>query len=176
MNKNVVVVDENDNFIRLEEKLKAHEEAILHRAFSLLVFNSEGEMLIQRRAKSKYHCPGQWANTCCSHPSLETDIENDILTRLDEEMGMTANNLKEIFKFTYKKKFDNGLTEHEIDRVFVGFSDVDPIMNPDEVDDYAWISIEDLYENVKENPEDYTFWFKEILNHEKFIDFIKSRN
>ena len=169
MNPYVVVVDENDNFIRLEEKMKAHKNADLHRAFSLLIFNKKGEMLLQKRAKTKYHCPGEWTNACCSHPSLDGDLILEVKERLYEEMGMFAFHIKPIFKFKYKKEFDNGLTEHEIDTVLIGFAENNPNPNPKEVDDFKWISLENLYEDIQNNPQNYTFWFKEILNHPKFM-------
>lgn len=174
MEKNIVVVDENDNFIKLEEKMKVHELGILHRAFSLIMYNSKKEMLIHKRASSKYHSPATWSNACCSHPSLDGDIIKDIEKRLEEEMGMKAFDYKELFKFIYRIDFENGLTENEVDRVFVAFSDEKPNPNPEEVEDYKYIKIKDLYEDIKKNPDNYTYWFKKILNHEDFVSFIES--
>ena len=174
MDKNIVVVDEDDNFIKLEEKMKVHELGLLHRAFSLIIFNSKNEMLIHKRASTKYHCPNEWTNACCSHPSLDNDIQFDIKKRLFEEMGMEGNNFKELFKFTYRKEFDNGLTENEIDRVFICFSDNIPKPNPEEVSDYKYIKLDDLYEDIKINSNKYTYWFKEILNHNEFLKFIEN--
>jgi isopentenyl-diphosphate Delta-isomerase len=176
MEKNIVVVDKDNNFIKLEEKMKVHELGLLHRAFSLIIFNSKNEMLIHKRALSKYHCPGMWSNACCSHPSLDNDIFFDIKKRLDEEMGMKVNNIKELFTFTYKKEFNNGLIENEIDRIFIAFSDEKPNPNPEEVDDYKYIKLDELYEDIEKNPDNYTYWFKEILNHKEFFNLIIQLN
>jgi isopentenyl-diphosphate Delta-isomerase len=173
MEKNIVVVDKDNNFIKLEEKMKVHELGLLHRAFSLLIFNSKNEMLIHKRASSKYHCPGLWTNACCSHPSLDNDIIFDIQKRLYEEMGMKAYKIKELFTFTYRKEFDNGLIENEIDRIFIAFSDEIPKPNPEEVDDYRYVNVKELYSDIKQNSDNYTYWFIEILNHEKFLEFVK---
>jgi isopentenyl-diphosphate Delta-isomerase len=173
MEKNIVVVDENNNFIKLEEKMKVHELGLLHRAFSLLIFNSKNEMLIHKRALIKYHCPGLWTNACCSHPTLNGDLILEAKRRLNEEMGMKCNDIKKLFTFTYRKEFDNGLIEHEIDQVLISFSDEVPNPNPDEVCDFKWISMKTLYEDVEKNSDNYTFWFKEILHHKEFLDFIQ---
>jgi isopentenyl-diphosphate delta-isomerase len=173
MDERVILVDENDNQIGTEEKIKAHKKALLHRAFSILIFNSNKEVLLQRRALTKYHSPGLWTNTCCSHPKPGEQIENAVQRRLKEEMNMSCS-LNKIFKFQYKAGFDNGLTEHEIDHVFVGNSDTDPDINPDEVDSFKWVSLEKLSQDIKTNPDNYTPWFKIIIN--KFLSFIDQSN
>jgi isopentenyl-diphosphate delta-isomerase len=143
----VILVDRNNNQIGTEEKLKAHQDAKLHRAFSIYIFNNKGELLIQQRAKHKYHCPGLWANTCCSHPRPEEDIDDAIHRRLEEEMGFDAE-LKEVMRFIYKIKFDNGLTENEYLYVFKGKADPEITINKEEVEDHRWISIKDLKKKI----------------------------
>ncbi|HLD57519.1 MAG TPA: isopentenyl-diphosphate Delta-isomerase [archaeon] len=158
----VILVDEKDKEIGLEEKIKAHKEGKLHRAFSVFVFNQKGEMLLQRRALTKYHSGGLWTNTCCSHPRKGEDVDKAASRRLKEEMGFSCG-LKEVFSFIYKTGFDNGLMEHEFDHVFVGAYESEPKINPEEVAEYKWVTMEDLLKDVKKNPQNYTFWFKEIL-------------
>jgi isopentenyl-diphosphate delta-isomerase len=155
----VILVDEEDNPVGTEEKLKAHINAKLHRAFSIYIFNSKGEFLIHQRALAKYHCPGIWANTCCSHPSPDESLEQAAHRRLKEEMGFDAE-LKEIMKFIYKIKFDNGLTEHEFLHVLTGKSDAIPQPNTDEVNDWKWVNLKDLKKDIKKNPGKYAYWFK----------------
>ncbi len=155
----VILVDETDNQIGTEEKIKAHREGKLHRAFSIFVFNSEGKLLLQQRALSKYHCPGLWANTCCSHPRQGESVEEAAHRRLVEEMGFDCQ-LKEIFSFVYKVKFDNGLTEHEFDHVLIGKFDGTPIANPEEVESWKWVGIDELKQNIIENPNKHAYWFR----------------
>lgn len=162
MKSDLILVDENDNQIGTEEKMKAHLEGKLHRGFSILVFNSKGEMMLQKRAISKYHSGGLWANTCCSHPKPGEETLNAAHRRLQEEMGFDCK-LKEVFDFIYKVKLDKGLTEHEYLHVFFGTYDKDPILNKDETDNFKWISMEDLQIDVKENPNNYTYWFKVVI-------------
>jgi len=166
MGEFVVLVDEKDNEVGTMDKLKAHEEGLLHRAFSILVFNSRNELLLQQRAKSKYHCGGLWTNTCCSHPRQGEPLEQAIHRRLKEEMGFDCQ-LKEEFSFIYKATFDNGLTEHELDHVFIGHYDADPVINKDEVEAFKWISLPDLREDMLANPEKYTPWFITIIERLK---------
>ena len=158
----VILVDRQDNEVGLMEKLEAHEKAVLHRAFSVFVFNSKGELLLQQRALHKYHSPGLWTNTCCSHQRQgETNVEAG-KRRLMAEMGMTCE-LKDMFWFIYKARFDNGLTEHELDHVLVGHSEEDPDINPEEVADFSWMPLEEVKEDMKSHPEKYTEWFKIIF-------------
>ena len=158
----VVLVDEQNNEIVIEEKLKAHKEALLHRAFSIFVYNSKGELLLQQRAKEKYHCGSLWTNTVCSHPRPNETYEKAVHRRLVEEMGFDCE-LEKRFCFIYKSKFDNGLTEHEYDCVYVGRYEGEPVPNKEEVMDYKWISIENLKKDVDKNPNKYTPWIKIIL-------------
>jgi len=155
----VILVDSEDNQIGVEEKLKAHQDAKLHRAFSIYIFNSRGELLIQQRALGKYHCPGIWANTCCSHPRPDEKLEDAVHRRLVEEMGFDTE-LSEVMKFVYKVEFENGLTENEFLHVLIGEADASVVMNPEEVNDYRWISISDLKKDIAENPDKYAYWFK----------------
>ncbi|MBO5957797.1 MAG: isopentenyl-diphosphate Delta-isomerase [Bacteroidales bacterium] len=168
MQEYVVLVDANDNPIGLMEKMEAHVKAELHRAFSIFIFNTKGEMLLQQRAFSKYHTPGLWTNTCCSHPRHEETLEQATARRLQEEMGMKCE-LKEVFHFTYKADVTQGLMEHEIDHVFVGTTDVVPEINSEEVESYKYDTMENIRMDIEKNPQDYTPWFKiafaELLKH-----------
>jgi isopentenyl-diphosphate delta-isomerase len=158
----VVLVDSQDNEVGIMEKLEAHEKGLLHRAFSIFLFNSKGEMLLQQRALSKYHSPGLWTNACCSHPAPnETTLEAG-KRRLQEELGLSTV-LVEAFKFEYRASFDNSLTEHELDHVLVGYTDDFPQLNPDEAQDYRWFRWSDLLSEMALYPEKFTVWFKIIL-------------
>jgi isopentenyl-diphosphate delta-isomerase len=155
----VVLVDENDNDIGVMEKLQAHQEGLLHRAFSVFLFNDKQELLMQQRALSKYHSAGLWTNTCCSHPRPNETIKDAANRRLFEEMGMSCD-LKIKTNFIYKTNFDNGLTEHELDYILIGYTNQDPIVNKDEVEHFRWQSLPDLKNDVAVNPNNYTSWFK----------------
>jgi len=159
----VILVDHNDLEIGTIEKMEAHEKALLHRAFSVFIFNSMGELLLQQRAKDKYHSAGLWTNTCCSHPYPGEITIDGANRRLLEEMGLKTDlNFK--FKFQYKAPFDNNLTEHEIDHVFVGKTDENPVINTDEVAAYKYMKLEDIQEHIHLNPTEYTVWFKIIFS------------
>ena len=162
----VILVDENDNEVGSMEKIEAHEKAVLHRAFSIFVFNDAGQMMLQQRALSKYHSPGLWTNTCCSHPRPGESLENATQRRIVEEMGFSCD-MKEVLNFIYKASFDHGLTEHELDHVFIGNYNDDPVINPDEVEAWKWVEVKDLLRDVVENPETYTVWFKIALKEMK---------
>lgn len=169
----VILVDENDNPIGLMPKMEAHEKALLHRAFSVFVFNDNNELMIQQRAMHKYHSPGLWTNTCCSHQREgESNIEAG-MRRLQEEMGFVTG-LEETTSFIYKAPFDNGLTEHEYDHILIGYFNDNPNINEDEVAAWKWMSLEDVKEDIKNQPELYTAWFKIIF--EKFYEFINVNN
>lgn len=169
----VVLVDEKDNVIGSMEKIQAHKDALLHRAFSVFVINSDNEIMLQRRALGKYHSPGLWTNTCCSHPRVNESYSDGAHRRMIEEMGFDCS-LKDVFSFIYKAPFSNGLTEHELDHVFIGYSNQEPIINTEEVDSWKWISIDKLKEDLIKNPDIYTVWFKIIF--ENFSDFIENKN
>lgn len=171
VSEKVILVDKEDKKIGEEEKLKAHLEGKLHRAFSILIFNSRGELLIQKRAKTKLHSPGLWSNTCCSHPKPNEEITMAAKRRLKEEVGIETD-LKEIFSFIYKAKSGNFI-EHEFDHVFFGRFDGSPKINKKEVEDFKWIGLKELKRDVKRYPRKYTFWFKKILkNVNKFKDIL----
>ncbi len=166
----VILVDPNDNPIGTMNKMEAHEKAVLHRAFSVFILNDKNEVMLQQRAAHKYHSPLLWTNTCCSHQRVgETNIEAG-KRRLFEEMGFTAE-LKELFHFIYKAPFDNGLTEHELDHVMIGYSNENPVINPEEVESWKWMSIEAIKEDMIVNPNDYTVWFKIIFD--EFYHFLE---
>jgi len=158
----VILVNEQDEVQGYAPKMLAHEQALLHRAFSVFIFNDEGKLLLQQRAAHKYHSPNLWTNTVCSHQRKgEVNLEAG-KRRLREEMGMSAR-LKEVFNFVYKAPFDNGLTEHELDHVMIGFSNENPKINPDEVMAYRWESLENIEKDIKKYPGHYTEWFKIIF-------------
>jgi len=155
----VVLVDEQDHPIGLMEKQAAHVTPHLHRAFSVFIFNSKGKLLLQQRALSKYHSPGLWTNTCCSHPRDGETLEEATLRRLREEMGMTCE-MHEVYTFIYKAPVGQGLTEHEFDHVWIGRSDDTPQINREEVESWKYMSLSDLKEDIQLHPELYTEWFK----------------
>lgn len=158
----VILVDANDNPIGLMNKLEAHEKAVLHRAFSVFILNDKNELMLQQRAHHKYHSPLLWTNTCCSH---QRENESNIQAgtrRLREEMGFETE-LKEMFHFIYKAPFDNGLTEHELDHVMLGYYNDMPNINKDEVESWKWMRIEDVKNDMIINPNLYTVWFKIIF-------------
>lgn len=166
----VILVNENDEQIGLMPKLEAHEKAVLHRAFSIFILNSKNEVMLQQRASQKYHSPLLWTNTCCSHQREgETNIEAGN-RRLREEMGFSTE-LKELFHFIYKAPFDNGLTEHELDHVMIGYFNEDPAINPEEVESWKWMDIDAIKEDMQQNPDIYTVWFKIIFD--EFYHFLE---
>ncbi|MBI2274955.1 MAG: isopentenyl-diphosphate Delta-isomerase [Bacteroidetes bacterium] len=154
----VILVDEHDVLTGTMEKMAAHEKAVLHRAFSVFVFNAQGEMLLQQRAKEKYHSGGLWTNSCCSHPRPGEETRSAATRRLREELGFETP-LEKIFDFVYKADFDNGLTEYEFDHVFVGYYDGE--INPDkkEVSDYVYLSMQQIADALQTEPATYTAWF-----------------
>ncbi len=166
----MILVDQNDNEIGTLPKLETHEKGLLHRAFSIFIFNNQGQMLLQQRAAAKYHSPLLWTNACCSHPRLGETVLQAAQRRLQEEMGFVTG-LTPKFSFIYKAEFDNGLTEHELDHVLVGTFDGTPVINKEEVEDYKWMSMNELNKDMMVNPHLYTVWFticmNEYLNHLK---------
>jgi len=165
----VILVNENDEQIGLMPKLEAHEKAMLHRAFSVFIFNTENELMLQKRAAHKYHSPNLWTNTCCSHQrNGESNIEAG-KRRLQDEMGFVTD-LEESISFIYKAPFDNGLTEHEFDHVMLGYYNQGPKINLEEVADWKWMSVEDVKVDIAMHPELYTEWFKIIFD--KFYEHI----
>jgi isopentenyl-diphosphate Delta-isomerase len=159
----IIAVDKFDKEIGSIEKIEAHNKGILHRAFSILVFNSNNKLLLQKRNKDKYHSPGLWTNTCCSHPRYGENLKDAIYRRLKEEMGFTCE-LKEVFSFVYKVEFEDNLFENEYDHVFIGRYDGKVVANKDEVDDFKWVDISEVKADIVNNPELYTYWFKHLFN------------
>ena len=166
----VILVDKNDNQVGLMPKLEAHEKGLLHRAFSIFIFNSRYELLLQKRASSKYHSGGLWTNTCCSHPREGEDTLDAANRRLDEEMGIKTS-LRKVYDFIYKAELDNQLTEHEFDHVFYGVCDRDPKLNKDEAEDFKWVDMETLNNDIIKNGNNYTVWFK--IAFEYFYNYLK---
>ena len=166
----VILVDKNDNQVGLMPKIEAHEKGVLHRAFSIFIFNSKYELLLQKRASSKYHSGGLWTNTCCSHPREGEDTLDAANRRLDEEMGIKTS-LRKVYDFIYKAELDNQLTEHEFDHVFYGVCDRDPKLNRDEAEDFKWVDMETLNNDIIKNEDNYTVWFK--IAFEYFYNYLK---
>lgn len=159
----VILVDQNDEQIGLMPKMEAHEKGLLHRAFSVFVFNDKNELMLQQRAHSKYHSPGLWTNTCCSH---QREGESNIAAgkrRLQEEMGFSTE-LNDTISFIYKAPFDNGLTEHEFDHILVGNFQQEPKLNLEEAAAWKWMALEDVKKDMTDNPSVYTEWFKIIFD------------
>ena len=163
VNENIVLVDKNDNPLGLMEKIEAHRKGLLHRAFSVFIIDDSSRLLLQKRSQTKYHSPGLWTNTCCSHPRHGEIVIDAANRRLMEEMGLSAN-LKHVFSFIYRADFDNGLIEHEFDHVFIGISNTDPIINTDEVCDWKWTDMKKIKKDIIGNSHHYTEWFKIIFN------------
>lgn len=159
----LVLVDENDHPVGTMEKMEVHEKGLLHRAFSVLIFNDKDELLLQQRAFDKYHCGGLWTNTCCSHPLPEEDVKDAAQRRLQEEMGIVCD-LQKSFEFIYRAEFENGLTEHEYDHVFVGVFSGKPVININEVAAWKYVSPDALRKDIADHPDKYTPWFKIILD------------
>ena len=165
MMEEVVLVDEFDNTIGTMEKMEAHRSGKLHRAFSVILFNSEGEMLLQKRSKKKYHSGGLWTNACCSHPAPGESMEAAARRRLMEEMGIDVQP-KFSYKFIYRTNLDQNLIEHELDHVFVGLYNGTPTINKEEVEDWKFVSVSWLKNDVLKNPQEYTYWFRMIVDRQ----------
>jgi isopentenyl-diphosphate Delta-isomerase len=157
--KQVILVTEQDEVMGTMEKMQAHEKGLLHRAFSVFIFNSRGELLLQRRALDKYHSAGLWTNTCCSHPTPGEDTLDAATKRLEEEMGFSVP-LEKVFDFVYRADFSNGLTEHEFDHVFAGEYESEIRANPEEVMDYSYKTVADIRQLLNKHPEQFTPWFR----------------
>jgi len=168
----VILVNKNDMPLGTMEKMEAHEKGTLHRAFSVFIFNKHGQLMLQQRALTKYHSPGLWTNTVCSHPRVGEEIHQAAHRRLKEEMGFDCD-LKDAFSFLYKADVGQGLREHEFDHVLVGVSDDAPVLNNEEVADWKYIDFEWLTKDIVEHPEKYTVWFRialiEMQNHKRSL-------
>lgn len=160
----VILVDQNDNAIGTMEKMEAHRKGELHRAFSVLIFNSQGEILLQKRAKGKYHSGGLWTNACCSHPVPGEKMEDATRRRLKEEMGIDLQP-EFAYKFIYKIDLDQNLVEHEYDHVFKATFNGAPLINTEEVEDWKFVDLQWLKKDILLHPGDYTYWFKVMLDH-----------
>lgn len=158
----IITVDSNDVALGSMGKLLVHQEGILHRAFSIFIMNDDGKIMLQKRAITKYHSGGLWTNTCCGHPREDEEIDTATHRRLKEEMGFDCN-LREIFVFKYQVALDNNLQENEIDHVFIGDYQENPVLNKDEADDWKWMSVEEIETDIKSNSDAYTFWLKIAL-------------
>ncbi|MEQ8303582.1 MAG: isopentenyl-diphosphate Delta-isomerase [Cyclobacteriaceae bacterium] len=160
----VILVDENDMEVGAMEKIEAHKKGVLHRAFSVLLFNSKGEMLLQKRAKGKYHSGGLWSNACCSHPRPGENIEAAVKRRMMEELGIEIQP-EFLYKFIYRAEFENDLVEHELDHVFVCEYDKSPNENKEEIEAWKFVDQEYLRSQINLNPEKFTFWLKLIIEN-----------
>lgn len=155
----IIAVDKLDKEIGPIEKMEAHHKGVMHRAFSILIFNSKNQLLLQKRNKEKYHSPGLWTNTCCSHPRYGENLQDAAYRRLREEMGFTCE-LKEVFSFVYKVELEDNLFEYEYDHVFIGIYDGEIVVNKDEVEDFKWVDMNEVKADILDNPQLYTYWFK----------------
>ena len=173
LDEQVVLVDEKDAEIGLMPKQEAHEKGLLHRAFSVFIFNTRGEILLQQRASSKYHSPGLWSNSCCSHPREGEQVSAAAVRRLKEEMGMSCD-LRHAFHFIYRAELDNSLIEHELDHVFFGITDTLPQINEQEVHAWKYMAPELLSRDIQNNPENYTAWLKIVF--ERVIEYRKGHH
>ena len=162
MEEKVVLVTPNDEVLGLMEKIQAHKNGLLHRAFSVFLFNNEGKMLLQQRSSTKYHSPDQWTNACCSHPRENETYLDAAIRRVNEELGISCQ-LEEKFHFIYKADVGQGLWEHELDHVFIGEYNGEYQLNPDEVSAIRFVTLEELDHEVAQQPEMFTEWFKIIL-------------
>lgn len=160
----VTLVDNDDRVVGADEKLAAHLQGKLHRAFSVFVFNSRGELLLQKRAQSKYHSGGLWSNTCCGHPRPGESVEDAAVRRLSEEMGFRCE-LRPVFSFVYRVTLENGLTEHEFDHVLAGSFDAMPSPDPSEVEEWKWLALSSLSQELSVEPARYTYWLKLVMDH-----------
>lgn len=163
MTDDIILVDNNDNQIGTGEKMDVHKKGTLHRAFSIFLWNNKGELMMQQRAMHKYHTPGLWTNTCCSHPKPGETTLDAASRRLQEEMGITCE-LEEEMCVIYHSKFDNGLIEHEYDHVLFGHYSEPPTINKNEVHDWKWMTVNELMRDIALNPDNYTVWFKIIFD------------
>lgn len=159
----VILVTKEDERVGQGEKQWVHEKGLMHRAFSIYVFNEDAELLLQRRADEKYHNPGMWSNSCCGHPRPHEPVSEGVLRRLDEEMGMRLETCKKQGEFVYEKEFDNGLSENEYLHVFTAKTSKEPRLNPREASEYDWVDLQTVKQDVRDNPEKYTYWFKLTL-------------
>lgn len=167
----VILVDEEDNAIGTMDKMEAHRQGVLHRAFSVLLFNSQGQVLLQKRARKKYHSGGLWTNTCCSHPQPGESLGDATRRRLKQEMGIDVEP-QFAYKFIYKTNLDRNLIENELDHVYIGTFDGVPAINTEEVDEWKFMDVATLRMDMKRNPDLYTYWFRLIIDHPALNRFV----
>lgn len=172
MIEEVILVDTEDNQLGVMEKMEAHRLGVLHRAFSVFIFNKKGDMLLQKRSPEKYHSPGLWTNACCSHPRPGESIEAAASRRLREELNFSVP-IKKVFDFTYRAEFSNGLIEHEFDHVFFGEYDGWVNFNPTEVSDYCYMSLDEVKDSIQLSPNKFTEWFRIVLPQVEAIRSLK---
>lgn len=173
-NKNyVILVNDKDEMLGVMDKLEAHQKGLLHRAVSVILFNSDGKMLLQQRAQSKYHSGGLWSNTCCTHPFINEDATDAAIRRLKEEMGIVTKDVFYWDKMLYYTELNGELKEHELDHLFIATCDDMPNINPEEVMNFKYIELEELKTDVEKNPQKYTYWFKLILQRLSLSDIQK---
>ncbi|OYQ63061.1 isopentenyl-diphosphate delta-isomerase [Pseudanabaena sp. SR411] len=163
LEEQVILVDISDRQVGIAEKLQAHRDGSLHRAFSIFVLNSQNQLLLQKRAKHKYHSGGLWTNTCCSHPRPNEMTLDAAHRRLQEEMGFDCE-LQELFSFVYRAQLDHELTEYEFDHLLLGYSDHEPVLNPEEAEDWKWIDLKVLQADIQKNPQSYTYWLRDCCD------------
>ncbi len=168
MRNDIILVDASDTPIGTMEKLQAHQEGRLHRAISVFLFHPDGRLMLQKRAKDKYHSGGLWSNACCSHPRPDEPTDAAAHRRLKEEMGLACN-LTPVHAFIYRTEFPNGLTEHEYDHVFIGTTDEIPTLDPEEAEDWKWIDVEELRRELAIYPERYTYWLRVVFEQVQLI-------
>lgn len=159
----LILVDEQDREVGTDGKLSAHQKGTLHRAISVFVFNGKGELMLQKRTKTKYHSAGLWTNTCCSHPRPGEDADTAARRRLQEEMGFTCD-VREVHHLLYRTTFPNGLIENEYDHMFIADYEKEPLLNPDEAEDWKWMAPDEIKKDMAEHPEAYSYWFKLALD------------
>lgn len=174
MSEQVILVDEKDNEIGVAEKMHAHRQGLLHRAISVFIYNSKGQMLLQKRAAEKYHSPSLWSNACCSHPRPGESTASAASRRLIEEMGIDTP-LNYSGKFRYKTVFENGLTEHEVDHVYFAVTDQKPSPDPHEVEKWKYIELDQLLQELDEKPGEFTSWIKICLDKNLPGDIMKKQ-
>ncbi len=167
MNEHVIVVNPYDHQIGTMEKLEAHRSGTLHRAISIILFNKKREMFLQKRAKGKYHSAGLWSNACCSHPRPGEQTNDAAQRRTKEELGIDVP-LSFAYSFIYKATLDNNLTEHELDHVYIGIAEDGFKINPEEIEDWKYLSLDKIKEDIQLNPSKYTYWFKLIISQNRF--------
>ena len=172
MAEEVILVDAHDQELGLMEKMEAHRQGLLHRAFSVFVLNEKGELMVQQRAAEKYHSGTLWTNTCCSHPRKGETAEEAAHRRLMEEMGFDCP-ITKVLEFTYRAELDKGMIEHEYDHLFIGEYNGEPNLNPEEAMAWKWMRLEELSADIEDRPEKYTAWFKIIWK--QFEAYVKSK-